>query len=543
MSKGDLEKFELSLDESTYLSGEDLYDQSAVCDLIKGESNLYTANVVDEGITYEVEIQNPASLQRKSTCDCKSYQSKGNCPHIVAALLAIRRKITKPKSPKKRVKSKKQEHKFNARVIAGTLTVDEMRAFLIDYSRRDRKFDLFLKAKFSKKIEMVDNSTKYKAIVDALIPPAKNSDYKISKASVNHVMKFFEEFLIQIEDSLAMKQFKEAFEIFDPVFKKISYVRHYSRDTVEKLEEINIKYHKILLRILRTQAAPELIEEIKLYMLSLASYSYYNVSDFSYNMLYMLYAYDQNYIGEISDVINEEVITSQDPLNIALYFYFNENKLNEKVLAEWYNDQTTLIRAMEILIDNKCESTAKVILDIAHTLGWKNSAFDDIYLSIMKLDNNYQEFISYAIAKLLETQQFYFYRLMINKLEPELYNMAYDAIDKVAPELDSDLICRIHAFNKNFDSLMKNIISREDIFLAMKYDDHLISTHAEALTDFYLRTIENYLDNHMGYEADRYVNNILDHLRIRNNKTLIRKIKKMISEKYPHRKRFLQLHQ
>jgi len=543
MSRGDLERFELSIEEAVYLRGEVLYDKGGVKELKKGENNLFTAEVNDEDRTYEVEIQNPASLQRRVTCECKNYFDEGSCEHIVASLLAIRKKLFRPKKPKKITKREILEPKFNARAIAETLSENEMKAFITDYSRKDRKFDLFLKARFSKKIELKDNSVKYKTIVDALIPPAKNSDYKVSKSSANQVIKFFEEFLVQIEDSLAMKQFKEAFEIFDPVFKKISYVRHYSRDQMDALEEQNLKYHKILLRLLRTPAAPELIEEIKQYMMSVASFSYYSITDFSYNLLYMLYSHDQSYLDEISEIISSKTLTSRDPLRVALYFYFNQNMLNEKLLSTWHDDQSTLIKAMEVLIENKCDSTAKVILNITHDLGWSNSGFDDLYLNIMKLDNNYEEFISYSITKLLDTQQFYFYKLMINKLEPELYNMAYGAIDQVAKELDPDLLCRIYEYNRNFDALMEAISENDDIYLAMKYDYALMETHRDDIDAFYLSGIENYLKDHMGYEADRYINNFLDHLRMRNNKSLIKKIKNMIQKKFPHRKRFLQLHQ
>lgn len=542
MPGGDLERFELSIEEAVYLRGEVLYDEGGVRDLKKGENNLFTVEVSDKDRIYEVEIQNPASLQRRATCECKYFMDVGSCEHIVASLLAIRKKLSRPKKLTKVQKSETFKPKFNARVIAETLSASEMKAFIIDYSRKDRKFDLFLKARFSKKIEMKDNSVKYKTIVDALIPPAKNSDYKVSKSSANQAIKFFDEFLIQIEDSLAMKQFKEAFEIYDPVFKKISYVRHYSRDQIDALEKLNLKYHKILLRILRTPAAPELIEEIKQYMLSVASFSYYSITDFSYNLLYMLYTHDQSYLDEISEIISSKKVSTFNPLRAALYFYFNRNKLNNESLSEWYDDQSTLIKSMEILIENNGEDTAKSILNIAHDLGWSNSGFDDLYLNIMKLDNNYEEFISYSITKLLDTQQYYFYKLMINKLEPDLYNMVYNAIDQVAKELDPDLLCKIYEYNRNHDALMETVNENDDIYLAMKYDHVLMDTHGNKIDAFYLKAIESYLKNHMGYEADQFINNILDHLRSRNNKRLIKNIRNMIQKKFPHRKRFLQLH-
>jgi hypothetical protein len=539
--KGDFEKFELSIDENIYVEGEKLYDAESVKELHKVDNNLYTAQVEDNTESYEVEIYKPASLQRKSSCDCEIYAKEKQCPHIVATLLSIRSRLS-PIQAKKQVKrrpAKRKENKFTTKALSSLTSKEEMKSFIQEYARKDKRFDLFFKARFSKKMDMGENSLKYKSILDSLVPPAKKTDYKINTTSINLVIRFFEEFYTQMEDSMVLHQYTEAYDIFSPTFKKIAYVRHYARSEDEALSEVDIKFHKFFKTIITSQAAPELIDEIKKDTLALAAFSYYQVRDFQHNVLKILHDEDPLFDKNSIEIAQLHLDKNINEINLALFLYLKGADLESKNITKYYHNQQLLIKALKILLDHKGEEVVSSIIEITQQLGWRNSSLDELYLITLSFNKKYKAFIKFGMEKLKVTQQFYFYKLMDYHLPEAKKNLLVSAIEKHASDIHATCLCQIYNFNKNEERLMETISQMLDIEATMKYDAMLFETMPDRIASHYEKVVHSYLENHMGNEANSYVKKVLSHIRIRGGRKYAENIKKSIFEKFPQRKSFL----
>ena len=536
--KEKLEKFELSINEDIYLQGEELYDKAAVSDLQKLENNLYTAVVVDNNYSYEVEILNPASLHRRTTCDCSQYKKYKLCRHIVATLLAIRKKISKPKNKLRKARNN-SKNLFTTKAILELVSEKELKSFILDYSRKDKKFDLSFKARYAKTLDLEDNSIKYKSILDALIPLAKDSGYKINQSKINQVNKFFKEFLIQIEDSFALHQYAEAFSIFSPVFKKISYVKHYARNEDHALLDLDLRYHQVLERFLSSEAAPELIDQIVDFGLSLSSYSYYQLSDLSLNIPYIVYNFDSSYSKDCIAILNEKLNINPTPLLLALYFIFNENDIHPNYLKSYYENQQFLYKAIKLLIRHNKLKIARKVLNIVDGLDWNNSSFDELKFSIIAREGHYTEMVEFGLNRFMKTKKIYYINVLLNHLPEDKTAFMLQELSLRRKRISSRMLCEIYLKLGQMADLLDILIDARDLNLLLDFDFELFNNYPEKVEQLYLELMENYLTDHVGYEANKYFDGAIDHLVKIGRKSVAKQLKQMVKEKFPHRKRFL----
>lgn len=543
--KTNLDRFETVIDEKLFLEGEALYDSGAVIKVEKKDNKLFSALVEEKGKILEVEWYRPAALNRKATCDCKGFSQAKYCKHIVAALLAIRNTIQKSKkkdSPKPKMAKKSQAYMSPSNLLLG-VTEEEIKTFTKQYARKDRYFDLYLKAVFAKKVDIENNEEKYKKILDSLIPPAKSQDYKISLLTIRKTMDFLEEFKTQIEDSLALKQYKEASEILFPTLKKISYIIHYSSSPSDKLDQYNIDFHNIVKNLFHSNAAPELKDRIKEFTLSLAAYSYYHIRHFQYNAISILHDNSSSTKSELLEIIKTKLKKDVSPIHFSLYLLVASKSILKKELLQYFNQMSLIVGALEIMISYEKYEEAEKVFKVIDSLKWKDGLIDDLKLRLLIHKKEYDQLIKSGVKRLCITNRISYYKLIKSSIPTNFTKQLIEEVIKNKKHFTSDLYCRILKSEKEDLKLIEYLEECNDLDLAISHDSMLYESQYERLENFYLNATRLYLSSHVGEKSEEYIASILFHLRRRRALKMISNIKKDIKLNFPHRKRFLASYQ
>ena len=153
-------------DGDTVYQGEHLYDSGAVHEINKPEKSLWTI-VVHDGIFYEVELFSPFSQRRKSSCECDTYKRIKSCKHIAAALFALRTQLREEAERKAdRLRNKTTTgKKLNINTLLQELDRQDLLHFIKAYARKDKNFNIALKAHFARRVDLEDNHAKYLSLI------------------------------------------------------------------------------------------------------------------------------------------------------------------------------------------------------------------------------------------------------------------------------------------------------------------------------------------------------------------------------------------
>ncbi|MBC7884441.1 MAG: hypothetical protein H7X99_03150, partial [Saprospiraceae bacterium] len=312
---------ELIYNEDMVLQAEQLFEKGAVRDMSNIESSLYVCKVKD-GMLYEVEIQSPFAKKQKSSCDCSFYKQNKICKHIIAGLFYIRKQL-KEKSEKieiREIEKKKQKlSTLNINQILEEIDHDDLMKFVKNFARHDKKFTTQLKVNFARKIDLSDNTNKYKNILNTIIRPHAGDQTRASSADVKAICHVLEDFMDQVNDCIVLGQYREALNIYTSAFAKLEYVRHYYHYHTEILNKLSLNYHQVIADFLSEKLPPEIRNELHTFLFDLATRSYYHFHDLTVNVLNLWLQNNKNPDKEIlKDIIEKMVVSKPQEEKIIL---------------------------------------------------------------------------------------------------------------------------------------------------------------------------------------------------------------------------------
>ena len=254
---------EQQFSESLLLQAEMLLDQQAVENLFELEKHLWIAQVSGQ----EVEMQISPSKVKALTCDCKTFQSKGGCAHVVAGLMALRRHLrNSPKPTEARNSSnnrtKTTPHKLTIPKILENVEREELLDFIRQYARTNRNFALALKARFAGNVLLSDDRLKYRQLLDSVISNARNKKDQLSYRATQKIIKIAQELIAQAEQAAVAGDPNEALNILEALVEKIAPVIKKAAGLEDKLENLMEQTFQKFDAILDQDIAPALKQRI-----------------------------------------------------------------------------------------------------------------------------------------------------------------------------------------------------------------------------------------------------------------------------------------
>lgn len=275
-----LNDLENIIPEELYLKAEKLLIDKRLKEKFS-EKNLYTFIVEDNG-KWEVEILISPTYIKSYSCSCETYANQQLCPHVSAALLFLRTKLSKAKSQSKPVVKKVKS--LNLDAIFDNINPTDIRAFIKSYARSDMKFDLAMKINFARRVTLEDDTNKYSDLLDRLLKPLANQFDTYNQSTINFYLKNAHEFFEQYRDAFSLKSYVEAIELLAVLLKKTIYAKAHLRDENQNLTSFHEKLEKEVISLLQQELAPELRDKFYILLLDLVELSFYPI-DFTENKL------------------------------------------------------------------------------------------------------------------------------------------------------------------------------------------------------------------------------------------------------------------
>lgn len=518
--------------EKHYVKGEKLFDQGAVLEVVEVEKSLWSVMIKDKGIL-EVEIQNPNSKKQRSTCECNTFRDEKSCEHIATALLHLRKKESERAERRKRSALRRQT--FNIKTVLETIDSEDLKKFVKTYAQTDRMFGVLLKASFARKIDLHDNSQKYESILSSLIKPISTERNASSTTDLRIALKVIEEFNSQLEDALSLNQFEEAFLIVESSLPKLHYLYSNYNKRSEKIIDLLIGFHGHIDLLYESQLAPALLNRLDEWMIALFQKSYYNHLDFLINLFHIAEKHERLAVVEKMKTIIKD--TSHLKVKQINYVVFTALLIQNGFYEKVRTSDDTIIAAIQYLIKMDRGEKAIEYMERYRTSQSKNRKLEYTLATTYRSLGNMPKFHELSAELYVSNDDIRYYRMLKENSTPKSWapvkKLILENIKTQKP--NSSFIARFYEQEEMTDALITLLEDELDLRHIMKYDYALYKSHFVDIERIYHKAIKQYLENHAGHIATRFIDEILHHLtRIRAHK-LTTSIKTFITKEFPHR--------
>jgi hypothetical protein len=542
--------FENNFDEAQLLEGEALYEKNRVKDIRKLENGLYVLLVKDENL-HETEYLKPFTKKQKFTCDCEEFIKNTSCKHIVAGLFALRSQFQQEEESrlvkkKEKIKSVKK-NKLNTATILDNISEEELKNFVTSFAAKNPKFSTALKVAFARKIDLEDNYSKYKQLLDSIIKPVTTKDKAVSANEIKMLIAVIKDLSGQFYDSMALEQYLEAFLITENVINKVEYTKYHFEQSEKELNQLSKLFHSHIVSLLKAKIAPELRKNIYDFLGKLGRLSYYSFNDTSLNAIYLQYKNYKNtkeQIAYLTDTVLQKLTaaSTRPETKAVLYTMLQllEYQNNKKPIELSRNNAKYSIDILDNLIRLDALKEATVLTNYLLKLDSNNKNLYYKLLELLILKADYDEFISQATSIFIKFKDFRIIDSILRSMEPDQQKKAFNLISLKLQDVKEEYFKAKYFLKINDkESLLKLIQEEKDFKLTMSYDKYLIADYLEELNEVYLLLTTDYLDTHLGQHSSVFIAELSQHLHRIDAQKILKSINKLILEKYSHRSHFI----
>ena len=247
-----IDDFENQIDPTILSRGQAYYEEGAVVELEQVRQGLYEATVAGSD-DYIVEVEIRKGEVKALECDCP-YDYGPVCKHEVAVLYAIREICEESeegesgKIPGIRKKGSGKEDSMHALTsLVNSLSLEELRSFLLHELRGDGGLQLRLQAAFPSQPVAVDRDY-YERLVSGLVGRGKRGYYDRSETS--DIADKIDGLLDIAKAKIQSGDFLEAFDIATVLLNRVGALLSYCDEDDDNLRDCLYEVSEILKRLL-----------------------------------------------------------------------------------------------------------------------------------------------------------------------------------------------------------------------------------------------------------------------------------------------------
>lgn len=542
------QNIEKETDESLLLQTEVLLDQQAVLKLNQTERHFWLADVADNGETYEVELKTAPGRIKVATCDCTAFRQKGICAHILAATLLIRKEQTQVPKTKPKT-SKKNLNKLTTPLILEEVSQEELKEFIRLYARKNRNFDLALKAHFAPAVSRLNSAEKYLDLIEATLVLARKPDRTFSTRGGHTVEKHVAELLQQAKETLQLKDYNETWLILQSLVIKIPPILNKSGESKEKLFDLILEAFTLIHSLTRQSVAPMLKTAIWDFALQESQKIVYRNHGFDISLFQVLDALrDEDEKTEILSGLILRQLNIYEEENrsfhalIFQYIAVADSSRHATLLRHSYPNAASIIPAVELALLSQHPDKGKILVDFALTLEPSAVQIRQLTELHIRLARELQDpalEISLLSQELTRNFDFSYYRRIKETAQYEQYWKADPVLDvlkkNAGDEQAKDCVAAILAAEGQDESLLEWIRSCSSIDILMNHDHHLLPLHKQAVRELYEQWLTSFLDAHIGPVPSKKIGRIIQHLKAIEADSLVTHLIEYFKQNYPLR--------
>jgi len=545
------ELFELHFDGDTVYQGEQLYDAGAVQEILKPEKSLWTAMVYDETF-YEVELFSPFAQRRKVSCECKDFLKDKACKHITAALFALRTQLKEEAERKaERLKNKTSTgKKLNINTLLQELDKDDLINFIRGYARKDKNFNIALKAHFARRVDLVDNRAKFKGILDSIIKPITSPTTRAKAADLKNFINVSKELTSQLEDALSLSDYTDAFYIVDAGISKAEYVRYHYDNYADETLAISQRYHRLLILLHQRVHADELKSSLLELIIDLPQRSYYRhnrLEDHLYYLLIDKQNKDKDLMLRIRHICTDTLLIKKIEerdfvtiLSLILILDYHLYKLKD---ISWFVEQHAQLsmNVVDRLVSVSQSEVSVQLMKKMKTHFPKSRELKrkllQVHLSLDQISDLVKLLPKYVIQS-DDTKMLYKLRSTVSSEQWTDIILELIAHYKTQPNKKS-ILASLYFHEEDYDSLIELMHTGVDLDLVMNYDHKLYKEYSKDILDIYKKVLSTIIDSYLGDRSQTSVKKALYHLETLGARKIQRDVTSFLKSEYKHRIQYL----
>jgi len=524
--------------EELYVGGEEVLDAAKIS-FTHSKLPLFKFSVEDEKLLVYPDIVLKSGQLNDHTCSCSQFKKSGNCFHLVASYLYLRRVllVEKDKPVPKKNKPRRKNTKSISEVIKNVKSEDLFH-FVNHYAKIDKKFSTAIKVHFLSQGKNIEEND-IKNILDSIIPPLSSSKKTLSTTEWSLFTRTLEDFINQIKDAITVSKFELASNLIICSVTKLYYIIHKfdSREahTITFLnrfiELTKVFFDAIEAPITRNKFAKKFIEiHTKSYFTTCVPYDLIHIlldeellspkiRDQTAEQLFEFqYDIEKNRVHQYSIILRLAAVSQN---LIDDYLEKTSKTLSAKIVSEIYAEKD--LKCVKAIINSKTNYLSSFLKDdYRYKVATEENDIAGVFSSLENLLLTTKEVKYYDLAKSMSP----------NKIKASQISKLRNIIESWSEKEKLDL----YVSHEEFEKLQKSLIEINELNTTFKYDEYFGEEHDDLLYELYVYHLGNHLENHVGIQSSEQTADILRHIQSTKERALYLRIVDYTLETFGDRK-------
>lgn len=435
------------------------------------------------------------------------------------------------------MKKTERRQKVKIKDIISEIDTEGIKSFILQYAKNDSAFEIAFKSHFISRISTgIDESSKYKRILDEIIKPKNAYNQKINpslKKTISIVMK---DLVLQMHDCLSSDNYVEAYYLIKECLEKIEYLQHRYFIKEASLERCRLQLLTGLESILDLELAPAFRSKMEKELTELCLKSYFFPQD---NNLIELLNQKNVFIHEdkqiLSDSLYSKIKLAPDIDNLS------------KTLIQLAHPFDDLAKDVVNFFGN-----VKIFTSLKALIKEGKFIYSDFLLNNKTIKLNLNTKIL-TVLKLIEKQDFEAISKEIHNIDiqnipvvelrsiidelPEVYlKKEFKKIKLWVDNLPFGLKTNLYFHAGYHNELITMLEDKNDVEWIKVYDNELLNYgYSQEIKTLYQSTMDHYLQNHLGTKAKEYVVKVQQHLFKNGHHKIAEDLTDHIANKFSYR--------
>ncbi len=498
----DIGFIERQISEELILATEELLDQSALLKSNNINPTTWECTVTDKNIHYSIYIQIKNEKIVSTDCDCVNGRRGLQCPHILVALLSIRKHINHPKPQIKKIRKSRMDLKS----FVNALDPKDLQSFALSYGRKHRGFRLMMQAQF---VDQLDED-QTQLFFDATYPIHTKPNQNVSASNLSLFVAITRELQVHIKVHLNHGDYIRAYNLLNKSLNKFFYVKHHLTNTHKGFEESHQWFLKTYIECLNLVEAPEYKIYMKKELLSLLKSSFVDASHPLEQSLWIVALQDV----EIKNSLREAAATflqRNNTTSTAHYFV---------LMLSWMLDSASLWPSNIDQLDNHSVFRLSQVLSQYKDLQLAQNIIRTLLLN-RDLNHTIAKMLLSCIAKPIDATlgirliEYYirlrdiWYLHWLENHTDQWDQLRSRLKKKIEHTTDVSLMIEFFIYSSKPQQAAQVIEQTASFDLLMKYDAALLKLNPPICYQLYENMILRYLSDHFGHKAVDFMHSIL----------------------------------
>jgi len=428
-----------------------------------------------------------------------------------------------------------RQQKLKIKEILDDIKLIDIKAFLLQYSKKNKDFELAFKSHFLSRVNIGDHGIKYKKLLDELVKPKTNRNNKVGATAKRTITIILEDFVIQMNDCLSTESFTEAYYIIKESLEKITYLQNRFEVKDISIEKCRLQFLAGLDVILKKDLAPAFRNKLEKELSALITKSYFIPK--SVNLISLLNEYNVFIESDRANIIEDlkRKLNRDDYLSIV------------KTIIQLTCPYEELAKSMLITFDHH-----KVFEALTELIKEGKYTFVEFYLDNKAV--NFKHNKSILQSNMANSREDYtaltkyIKQIVISETDPfmlddflatldDLYLKKHlKKIKKWVDQLSFRHKIDLNSRAQNYKAVVQLLDEQKDLEWNKLYDQLLRDNGMDEEVDqLYLDLTHDFIENHIGIKAQDYLHKLGNHFRQNSQLDLMHNIRKHLKKNFAHR--------